>query len=178
MPEGGLNELARTLNTAVCREPLAEPRRSAWLVGMGTALSSRLARIVEALPLRPGLRVLEIGGAPGAAARAVAARIGDNGHILVIDRSAVGVAQIERLAAVEIAEGRLSARCIAVEDFQLQPGEPAYDLAFAVRVGALDGRHPRAGEQALRRIRAALVPGGQLFIDGGDPLRPIPLGDS
>ncbi|MDR5701848.1 hypothetical protein [Agromyces aerolatus] len=39
---------------------------------MIAALSARLAAIVEALPLRPGMRVLEIGGAPGAAARAVA----------------------------------------------------------------------------------------------------------
>jgi SAM-dependent methyltransferase len=120
------------------------------------------------------MRVLEIGGAPGAAARAVAERIGD-GHVLVIDRSATGVAQVERLATAEIAAGRLSVRCVAAEDFELTPGERPYDLAFAVRVGALDGRHPRAGEQARRRIRAALVPSGKLFIDGGDPLREIEL---
>ncbi|WP_256839373.1 hypothetical protein [Ornithinimicrobium faecis] len=28
---------------------------------------------------------------------------------------------------------------------------------------------------ALPRIRAALVPGGTLLVDGGDPLREIPL---
>lgn len=49
-----------------------------------SGLSARLADIVDALPLTPGLRMLEIGGAPGAAAKAVAARIGA-GHILVID---------------------------------------------------------------------------------------------
>jgi cyclopropane fatty-acyl-phospholipid synthase-like methyltransferase len=129
------------------------------------------------LPLRPGMRILEIGGAPGTAARAVVERVGD-GHVLVIDRSATGVAQVERLAAAEIAAGRLSVRCVAAEDFELEPGEPPYDLAFAVRVGALDGRHPRAGEQARRRIRAALVPGGQLFIDGGDPLREVRLDET
>ena len=58
-------------------------------------LSPRLLAIVEALPLRAVMRVLEIGGTPGAAARAVARQLGD-GHIMVIDRSAVGVAQIER----------------------------------------------------------------------------------
>lgn len=121
------------------------------------------------------MRVLEIGGAPGAAARVVAERLGDDGHVLVIDRSATGVAQIERLAAAAIAAGRLSVRCVAAEDFTLEPGEQPYDVAFAVRVGALDGRHPRAGEEARRRIRAALVPGGRLLIDGGDPLRVVPL---
>jgi SAM-dependent methyltransferase len=138
-------------------------------------LSARLAAIVDALPLRPGLRVLEIGGAPGAAAREVARRIGD-GHILVIDRSARGVALVERSAAAEIAAGTLSVRRVAVEDLELAPDEPRFDLAFAVRVGALDGRHPAAGARALPRICAALTPTGRLLVDGGDPLREVALG--
>lgn len=141
---------------------------------MSAVLSPRLAAIVEALPLRPSLRVLEIGGAPGAAAKVVARRIGD-GHILVIDRSAKGVAQVERNAADEIASGRLSVRHVAAEDFELESGEAPYDVAFAVRVGALDGRHPEAGVAARRRIAAALTPGGRLFIDGGNPLREVEL---
>jgi cyclopropane fatty-acyl-phospholipid synthase-like methyltransferase len=150
------------------------PGQACLTSDMTSSLSPRLAEIVDALPLRRGMRVLEIGGAPGAAARAVAQRIGD-GHVLVIDRSPKGVAQVERLAASEIAAGRMSVRCVAAEDFELAPGEAAYDLAFAIRVGALDGRHPRAGEQAYRRIKAALAPAGRLFIDGGDPLREIKL---
>lgn len=143
---------------------------------MATTLSPRLTAIVQALPLRPGLRVLEIGGAPGAAARAVAARLGPDGHILVIDRSATGVAEIERTAVEEIRRGVLSTRCVAAEDFELAPDEAPFDLAFAVRVGALDGRHPEAGERAKARVRGALVPGGRLLIDGGDPLRDLALG--
>ncbi|MQM25971.1 methyltransferase domain-containing protein [Glycomyces albidus] len=139
-----------------------------------SALSPRLAAIVEALPLRQGIRVLEIGGAPGAAAKAVAERIGD-GHILVIDRSATGVAQIRRNAAADIESGRLSTRQVAAEEFELLPSEAPFDLAFAVRVGALDGRHPEAGAIAKRRIAAALTPNGRLFIDGGNPLREIEL---
>ncbi|QGK70617.1 methyltransferase domain-containing protein [Allosaccharopolyspora coralli] len=139
------------------------------------ALSPRLARIVDALALRPGMRVLEIGGAPGTAARAVAEHVGPDGQVLVIDRSAKGVAEIQRLAAAEVAAHRMSVRCVAAEDFELQPGEAAYDLAFAVRVGAFDGRHPQAGLRARRRIREALVPGGRLLIDGGDPLREVAL---
>lgn len=137
-----------------------------------SGLSPRLAAIVDALPLRPGLRVLEIGGAPGAAAKAVAERIGD-GHILVIDRSAKGIAQIRTNAADAIAAGRLSARQVAAEEFALLPSEAPFDLAFAVRVGALDGRHPEAGAIAIRRIAAALTPGGRLLIDGGNPLREL-----
>lgn len=138
-------------------------------------LSARLAAVVDALPLRPGLRVLEIGGAPGAAAREVARRIAPGGHILVIDRSAKGIALTQRNAATEIDAGLLSTRQADVAEFGLLPDEAPFDLAFAVRVGALDGRHPAAGARAIPRIAAALAPGGRLFIDGGNPLRELPL---
>lgn len=139
------------------------------------ALSPRPAEIVDALPLRPGLRVIEIGCGPGAAARAVAERVGPTGHVLAVDRSARAIAQVERTSADLIASGRLTARCCAVEELELEPGEAAYDLAFAVRVGALDGRHPASGAVALERIAAALTPVGRLYIDGGTPLRALPL---
>lgn len=139
-------------------------------------LSPRLAAIVQALPLRPGLRVLEIGCGPGAAARAVARQIG-NGHVLGIDRSAKAIAQAIAGSEAELASGRLSFRHVAVEDLALEEGERPYDIAFAVRVGALDGRHPEAGRIARQRIREALVKGGRLYIDRGDPLREVPLDD-
>ena len=138
------------------------------------ALSPRLAAIVDALPLRPGIRVLEIGCGPGAAARAVAARIG-GGHVLAIDRSARAVEQARRAGAAEIAAGRLSVRRASVEEFELEAGEAPYDLAFAVRVGALDGRHPELRARALDSIARALVAGGRLLVDGGNPLREIRL---
>ena len=143
---------------------------------MAAVLSPRLRNIVEALPLAPGLRVIEIGCGPGAAARAVAARI-EGGHLLGIDRSARAIAQAMALSAEDMANGRLSFRTQSAEEFVLLPDEPRYDLAFAVRVGAFDGRYPEAGKQALARLRAALKPGGRLFVDGGNPLREILLGD-
>jgi SAM-dependent methyltransferase len=85
-------------------------------------LSPRLAEIVNALPLRPGMRVLEIGCGPGAAARAIAARLG-TGHILAIDRSAKAIAQARLHAAAEIASGRMSLRQVSAEDLVLAPGE-------------------------------------------------------
>jgi SAM-dependent methyltransferase len=138
-------------------------------------LSARLQAIVDALPLRDGLRVLEIGCGPGAAAREVARRVGP-GHVLAIDRSATGIAQAVAASQAEIAAGVLSFRQSAAEDFALDQDEARFDLAFAVRVGALDGRHPAAGRLALERIRSVLVPQGRLFIDGGDPLREVALG--
>ncbi|SCK42750.1 cyclopropane-fatty-acyl-phospholipid synthase family protein [Streptomyces sp. WMMB 322] len=141
---------------------------------MGADLSPRLAEIVDALPLTPQMRVLEIGCGPGAAARAVAARL-TCGHILAIDRSAKAIGQAEAASAQEIASGRMTVRQVAAEDFVREPGEAPFDIVFAVRVGALDGRHPAAGRRALERIAAALAPDGRLFIDGGQPLREIPV---
>ncbi|MUL41350.1 methyltransferase domain-containing protein [Streptomonospora sp. PA3] len=141
---------------------------------MAQDLSPRLALIVDALPLTPGARVLEIGCGPGAAARAVAARL-TTGHILAIDRSAKAVSLAEANSAREISAGRMSVRRVPIEEFELEPGEAPFDIAFAIRVGALDGRHPQAGRRALARFADALVPGGRLLIDGGRPLRDVPL---
>ncbi len=116
---------------------------------------------MDALPVQPHFRVLEIGCGPGAAARAVAARL-TTGHILAIDRSASAVRQ----AAAAAGDSRMSVRQVAIEDFVPEPGEGPFDLVFAVRVGALDGRHPGAGRQAMRRIAAATAPGARLFVDG------------
>ncbi|HEU5151164.1 MAG TPA: methyltransferase domain-containing protein [Iamia sp.] len=138
-------------------------------------ISPRLAAVVEALPLRPGLRVLEIGCGPGVAARAVAARVGPDGFVLATDRSARAVEQARSGSAAEIAAGLMGVRRVAAEEIALEDGEAPYDLAFAVRVGAFDGRHPAAGEQALARLADVLVPGGLLWVDTGDPLLSIPV---
>jgi cyclopropane fatty-acyl-phospholipid synthase-like methyltransferase len=127
-------------------------------------LSPRLAAILDTLPLKPGLRVLEIGCGPGALARAMAERVG-SGFVLGIDRSAKAIAQAETGSGPEMKQGRLAYRKAAIEDFELG-GEEPFDLAVAVRVGALDGRHPEAGARAMKRIAAALRRDGKLFVDG------------
>jgi ubiquinone/menaquinone biosynthesis C-methylase UbiE len=138
-------------------------------------LSDRLQGVVEALPLSPGLRVLEVGGAPGAAARAVAARVGPSGHVLVVDRSLSGINRTRHACAQAIADGTLSTLCAPVQDFELPAGIAPFDIAFACRVGALDGRHPVLYDRALAQVRKALVPGGVLYVDTGEPLTAIPL---
>nr|WP_287052845.1 hypothetical protein [Mesorhizobium sp.] len=59
----------------------------------------------------------------------------------------------------------------------MEADEKHFDIAVAVRVGALDGRHPEAGKIALQRLKAALTAQGRLFIDGGDPLRELVIHD-
>lgn len=136
--------------------------------------SPRIIDFVDALPLKKGLRILEIGCGPGAAAREVCQRIG-NGYVLAIDRSekAIGLARTGSKLAME--SGRLEFRQAAIEKFQLSDTDELFDMAFAIRVGALDGRHPEVGRLAIERIKAALKPKGRLFIDGGNPLREILL---
>lgn len=144
-------------------------------VGDVPPLSARLRDVVDALPLRPGLRVLEVGCGPGAAAREVARRVAPDGHVLAIDRSRSAIDQVLATSAELVDAGLLSARAVACEALELLPGEAPFDLAFAIRVGALDGRHPELEALALERIALALVPGGRLFVDGGDPLRQLAL---
>lgn len=93
----------------------------------------------------------------------------------MIDRSEKSIVQARRNAAAEIDAGLMSVRQVAVEDFELLPDEEPFDLAFAVRVGVLDGRHPEASLVARQRIANALTAGGRLFIDGGDPLCELQL---
>ncbi len=141
-----------------------------------TTLSPRLLALLDCLPLHDGMRVLEIGCGPGAAAREIVRRIG-NGHVLAVDRSEKAIALARKASAVEIASGRLELRQVAAEELELAPGETRYDLAFAIRVGALDGRYPEAGVLARRRIAAALVPGGLLYVDRGTELRAATPGE-
>lgn len=126
------------------------------------------------MPLSSGVRVLEIGCGTGAMAREMLKRIGD-GKILAIDRSARAINQAIRASRSEIQTGKLVFRRQSVEQFTCDAGEPPFDIAIAIRVGALDGRHPELAEESLRRIARALGKKGKLFIDGGNPLREINL---
>jgi cyclopropane fatty-acyl-phospholipid synthase-like methyltransferase len=136
-----------------------------------TGLSSRLAAVLEALPLAPGMRVLEIGCGPGALARAMAERVAPGGAVVGIDRAPRAIAQA-RAASPDGLPGDPIFRQATAETFALEPGEAPFDLIVAVRVGALDGRHPDAGARAWPRLRAALAPGGRIFVDGVETAGP------
>lgn len=140
-----------------------------------SSLSPRLRAAVEALPLRPGLRVLEVGGGGGALAEEVLRRIAPGGHLLLLDRSPTAARTARARLAAHVDAGTASVRCAAVEDLALAPGEEPYDLAVAVRVGALDGRHPGAAARALPRLAAALRPDGLLLVGDGGELRRVRL---
>lgn len=133
---------------------------------MSLTISKRLLDVIDALPLKEGMRVLEIGCGPGSAAREVNRRIGKSGYILAIDRSPKAIQQAIANSQAEIALGNIDFQQAPIEQFELPSGHPPFDLVFAVRVGALDGRHPEAGKLAIQQIRKILKSGGRLFIDG------------
>ncbi|RYC11837.1 SAM-dependent methyltransferase [Ciceribacter ferrooxidans] len=142
---------------------------------MAAKASQRHVEIADALPLTSGMRILEIGCGPGVLARLIAERLSGACFILGIDRSAKAVDAARASLAAFTFPNALSFRQASAEEFALGDGEDPFDLAVAIRVGALDGRHPEAGEQALKRIAAALAPHGRLFIDGGKPLKELAL---
>jgi 2-polyprenyl-3-methyl-5-hydroxy-6-metoxy-1,4-benzoquinol methylase len=137
---------------------------------MSKAISPRIAVAIAALPLRPDMRVLEVGCGPGVAARAIS-RMLTTGNIVAIDRSAKAIEQAIAGSTAELASGRLEFRQAAVEDFILAPDEARFDLVFAMRVGALDGRHAELERQAMACLKAALKPDGLLCIDDRPPVR-------
>lgn len=141
---------------------------------MSQKISKRLLEIVDALPLKKGVRILEIGCGTGVAAREVVNRI-DDIYVLAIDRSQKAIEQAKKISKTEIEKGKLNFIQFAIEDFELPENEELFDFAFAIRVGALDGRHPEIEKQALENIRKVLKKNGKLFIDGGDPLKEIQL---
>ncbi len=141
---------------------------------MESKLSKRLVDIADALPLKDGIRVLEIGCGPGALAREISRRIG-KGYILAIDRSGKAIQQAISGSLTEIETGILSYKQVAIEKFELEPNEKQFDIAIAVRVGALDGRHPEIEKHSLLNISKVLIKKGKLFIDGGNPLKEISL---
>lgn len=141
---------------------------------MAQKVSKRIIEIIDALPLKKGIRVLEIGCGPGVAAREIVSRI-EKGYVLGIDRSSKAIAMANKNSASDIACGKLRFIHSKIEDFELPLNEDPFDLAFAVRVGALDGRHPEIERKALERIARSLKPRGKLFIDAGSPLKEVPL---
>lgn len=136
-------------------------------------ISKRLLEFINALPLKDNLRILEIGCGTGIAAREIVNRF-DNIYVLAIDRSEKAIQQSTQNSKKEISAGKLKFQKIAVEDFTLE-NEKLFDYAFAIRVGALDGRHPEIEKQALDKIKKSLKSNGKLFIDGGSPVKEIKL---
>lgn len=125
----------------------------------------RLDWVVEQLDLRPGLRVLEIGGGHGVAATAVLDRIGTDGRYLSIDRSERLTSAAAARNAAAVSDGR--ARFEVADLMAAAVGPASQDRVFGCRVAALARPAP------LAAVLGWLAPGGTLALafDDPDPVR-------
>jgi ubiquinone/menaquinone biosynthesis C-methylase UbiE len=106
-------------------------------------VSERLLRVVDALGVRPGDRVLEIGCGHGVAATLVCERL-TTGRLTAVDRSPAMIAAATRRNERFVRDGR--AEFLVAELEALDLGDRRFDLVFAVRVGLFHGEPARARE--------------------------------
>ena len=132
-------------------------------------MPERIAWAVELLDPRPGDNILEIGCGPGVAAALVCDRLGEDGRLTAIDRSA---------AAVERARRRLDETQATVQHTDLAglaPPAASFDKAFAVNVNVF-WTGPAVAELAV--LRQVLRPAGVIRLvyeappSGGRDLAP------
>ena len=118
-------------------------------------LSFHSDRPLATLALRPGARVLDVGCGWGDTAIALARKVGPTGEVLGLDCCDAFLATGRADAA---AQGLANVRFVDA-DVQTYAFEPRWDFCFS-RFGMMFFANPVA---ALRNVRAALVPGGELM---------------
>ena len=112
---------------------------------------------VEALALRPGERVLELGCGHGAAASVVCERVTASGRLVAIDRSPKMIAAARARNAEHVASGVATFVCTSLEDADF--GEERFDAIFGIHFPPADRHDP---EGTRERVRHLLAPGGRV----------------
>ena len=118
---------------------------------MAGKASQRLVRVVEALDVQPGDRILEIGCGHGVAVSLVCERL-TIGRILAIDRSRKMVDAASARNREHIDAGRAEIRQAVFADAEF--GDERFDKVFAVHVRDV------ATTEGLAKARGLLTPGG------------------
>ncbi|WP_051425859.1 class I SAM-dependent methyltransferase [Jiangella gansuensis] len=124
-----------------------------------------IARLVPRLGLAGTERVLELGGAPGVAAAAIARLLTGGGHVTVVDRSATGVRRTAERNRDLVGAGRVT---VLRQDLAaIEPGAahfPAasFDVVLASNVNVFWTHPARANVAALAALLR--VPGGRLHL--------------
>jgi SAM-dependent methyltransferase len=127
---------------------------AAYIDSRGAALTERLLALAE---LRPGNRVLELACGPGGLGLAAAARVGDEGEVVLSDVAEPMVAIAARRAeALGLANVRT--RMLDLED--IDEGDEGFDAALCREGLMFATDHARAARELYRVVR----PGGRAVI--------------
>jgi protein-L-isoaspartate O-methyltransferase len=123
--------------------------------GLGK-VPERIRLALHQVDPRPGEQILEIGCGPGVAAAIVADRIGDDGHLVAIDRSATAVSRA-RMRTADRADRITFVRT----DLAGFSADRTFDKAFCVNVNVF---WTASADRELSLLRNCLRPGGTVFI--------------
>jgi SAM-dependent methyltransferase len=111
-------------------------------------------RRAEALGVQPGWRCLDVGAGHGSFARRLAARVGERGSVLAVDLD------VRLLEQIDVPALEVRAMDVTADDLP----QAAFDFVHT-RLLLI---HLPSREELLRRLAAALRPGGILMIEEDD----------
>jgi ubiquinone/menaquinone biosynthesis C-methylase UbiE len=121
-----------------------------------TGLGAHGEAALELVPPQTGQRVLDVGCGFGDTTQRIAELVGPTGEAVGVDAAA----RFIETARAEAAEAGVPNVRFEVADVQTTPFDARFDLAFS-RFGTMFFANP---VPALRNVREALVPGGQLLM--------------
>ena len=126
---------------------------------------------MDALHLKPGDRVLEVGAGPGYVSMALAARVGREGAVYAVDKSAEALAHLERLQRERDLPQirRIIADAAALE---------ASGLRVQAALITMVLHHAEDPVGILRSVARLLPPGGLAVVGEFDPNGPCEKGPS
>ncbi|WP_019927387.1 methyltransferase domain-containing protein [Nocardia sp. BMG111209] len=129
------------------------PSERARLEALARLWDAGTMRLVEEIGLGPGMRCLEAGAGTGSVAAALAGIVGDEGHVLAVDRD---------IRFLDDLPPQVEVRCADILTDDLPPAR--FDLVHARLLVA----HLHPHREALRRLAAAVAPGGWLLVEEVD----------
>jgi ubiquinone/menaquinone biosynthesis C-methylase UbiE len=147
--------------------PQPFPASMSWLLDNPVS-RIQARRLLRPMPIRPGMRVLDLGCGPGRLTIPIARQVGEDGEVLAVDLQPAMLSIVERRAA---GEGLRNVRTLQAAAGDGGLGEGRFDLALLVTVLGEVPANRRAA--TVEQVARALRPGGALAVveSAGDPHR-------